>query len=96
MKNKIIVTNLRIPENVWLQAKSFASELGMSMNEYLNWILHKDMTRAHFGKNKSTIKAKNKVKSKKSIYDAFLELAATKFTYKPMGRSNEDKIIYGK
>lgn len=95
MKNNIVVTNLRIPKNVWLQAKSFASELGMSMNQYLNWILHKDMTRAHFEKDEGAKKAKRKTKSKKSIYDALSELAETKFTHKPMGASEEDKIIYG-
>lgn len=37
--SKPIVTNLRINKNDWLQLKAVASELGMSVNEYINYLI---------------------------------------------------------
>lgn len=39
MAKNIVVTNLRIDKNLWLQIKQVAFELGMSANEYMNFII---------------------------------------------------------
>lgn len=38
MKNTV-VTNLRIGRHDWLQLKAVAAELGMSVNEYVNYLI---------------------------------------------------------
>lgn len=37
--NKPFVTNLRINRDDWLQLKTVAAELGMSVNEYINYLI---------------------------------------------------------
>lgn len=37
--NEPIVTNLRINKHDWLQLKTVAAELGMSVNEYINYLI---------------------------------------------------------
>jgi len=37
--NKPIITNLRINKHDWLQIKAIAAELGMSANEYINYLI---------------------------------------------------------
>jgi len=37
--NKPVITNLRINRHDWLQAKAVAAELGMSVNEYINYLI---------------------------------------------------------
>lgn len=88
MSGKIIVTNLRIKEEVWLQIKAYASELGISANEYLNLLAKREVSKASF--KKTTIKRNAR---KQNIFDALL--AISKKPNKPMGASQEDKIIYG-
>jgi len=39
--NLIITTNLRIPKSDWLQIKAMAGELGLSVNEYVNYLIRK-------------------------------------------------------
>lgn len=39
MKPQTIVTNIRLPKQEWLQVKTTAAELGMSINEYVNFII---------------------------------------------------------
>lgn len=87
MKQKIIVSNLRTPEDDWLQVKIRAAELNMSVNEYLNWLVQKDIVRAQ-------LEPKEKRKKKKSIYALLFELANKKYKRKPMGASEDDKAIY--
>jgi len=41
MKQKMVVTNLRMPESDWLQVKASAGEMGMSVNEYLNYVTNR-------------------------------------------------------
>ena len=37
--NEPVVTNLRINRQDWLQLKAVAAELGMSVNEYVNYLI---------------------------------------------------------
>ena len=39
MKTKKIITNLRIDHPDWLQIKAIAGELGISVNQYLNFLI---------------------------------------------------------
>ena len=39
MKTSMVVTNLRIPKPDWLQIKAVAGELGMSVNQYVNFLI---------------------------------------------------------
>lgn len=37
--SKPVITNLRIDKHDWLQLKSVAGELGMSVNQYINYLI---------------------------------------------------------
>ena len=89
MNSKMIVTNLRMKEENWLQVKSVAADMGMSVNEYLNYITQNETSKAMFRKPVKKLR-----KTKKSIFDALLTLANDKSPNKPMGSSDEDDIIY--
>lgn len=82
-----------MPEYDWLQVKTSASEMGMSINEYFNQ-LARDSIKMKFLGIKVPIKKKFKAK-KKRIYSALSDFAATTYKRKPMGLSEEDEIIYG-
>jgi hypothetical protein len=82
MAKKMVVTNLRMEENDYLQAKAIAAEMGMSLNEYFNYLSQISSRSAVFGK-------------KTNPYQKLLDLANTKFEGKGMGASEEDEIIYG-
>lgn len=79
-----IVTNLRIDENDWLQVKTVAAEFGMSVNEYINYLIRDLSTKLEL-----TIPSKNPPLLK-------LSEISKKIKPKPMGElSDDDKIIYG-
>ncbi len=85
MDTKKIVTNLRVEEENWTQVKIVAAELGISINEYINSIIEKDISKIYLeGINKNKI----------SIYDSLSKLAKKKYKRKPLGFSDDDKIIY--
>lgn len=90
MNKNIIVTNLRVDKNLWLQIKQLSSEMGMSANDYLNYISRQAVSKAFLGESKKT----NAKRGKKSIYDALLFLSKKKYKLKPMGLSEIDEIIY--
>lgn len=39
MKTPTVITNIRLPKQDWLQVKTTAAELGMSINEYVNFLI---------------------------------------------------------
>ncbi len=86
--SKIVVSNVRFPEDEWLQVKAAAQSVGMSMNEYFRY-LSRETAR--------TITGTKKTKPKKNPYQALEELInlASRIKTKPMAASSEDKIIYG-
>lgn len=84
MKPKIVVTNLRIPETDWLQVKTMAAELGMSINEYVNFLIRDCSARRQLATT---------IKETESIWN--LEKLAT-MKNKPVGQlSQEDETVYG-
>lgn len=83
MNNKMVITNLRINKNDWLQLKTMAAELGMSANEYINFLIE------DFSKKRTF---PSKIKSSSSFWDLS---RFSKIIDKPMGMSKDDKIIYG-
>lgn len=87
MKQDIVTTNIRVQENHYIQLKRRAAELSMSVNEYLNWVVERDISTAHCA-------PVQKNKKKKSIYDVLSALARKKYKSKPMGASEDDKLIY--
>jgi len=80
---KMVVTNLRMEENDYLQAKQMAAEMGMSMNEYFNYLSKVLPANLIFD-----------IKSK-DPYQDLLKLAKSKSAGQGMGASEEDEIIYG-
>lgn len=86
-----IVTNLRIDKNLWLQIKQIASEMGMSANEYMNFIIQ-DLSQ------KKELSVSLKIKSPLKREDApiwQLPEIHKKIKSRPMGLSEDDEIIYG-
>ena len=90
MKQKIVVSNIRIPEEDWVLAKTAAAAKSMSVNAYIHELINAASTRDMVG----TIKQKRrKRQSRKDFFQAILDIS--KLPQHPMGASEEDKIIYG-
>ncbi|MBI2028837.1 hypothetical protein HYT02_00260 [Candidatus Gottesmanbacteria bacterium] len=87
MKQEMVVSNIRIPKNDWLQVKAVAGELGMSVNQYINYIIERFTIINELSKE-STAKRKSP-----SIWD--LPKTSKQIKTKPLGLSREDKEIYG-
>lgn len=83
---KMIVSNVRFPEDQWLQLKTAAYANGMSVNEYFKY-LHKISS--------LMISTGLLVKDpKKSGYEAMEKFLKRKVIGKPMGMSDDDEAIY--
>lgn len=84
MNSKKVVTNLRIDREDLLQIKAMAAELGMSVNEYVNYLV-KDLS------------AKRELLGEKFVSPIWkLSEISRRVKVKPLGKSSsEDKIIYG-
>lgn len=78
-----IVTNLRIDKEKWLQIKSQASEMGMSVNEYVNYLI----TDLSMKRELIDDFDKAPVWQLPELYRRVKSV--------PMGLSQEDEIIYG-
>ncbi|MBU0569323.1 hypothetical protein KKB40_00900 [Patescibacteria group bacterium] len=85
MNQKIVVTNLRIPEDEWLQVKVMAAELGISANEYVSRMIKISSVKRQLVQES---------KSKDSPYFPLCELINKPYKRKPMSMSKEDKAIY--
>lgn len=91
MKSDIVVTNLRIKEPDWLQVKVAASEVGVSVNEYINQLIKKFMLTSELGVPAKSVKAADKRRA--PIWDIGNLMKGIK--REPMGLSSEDIEIYG-
>lgn len=81
--DKKIVTNLRINRDDWLQLKSEAGELGMSVNEYINYLI-RDLSARRILNPK-----------KREVLFWKLGQLSKRVKSKPKGQlSDEDKMIY--
>jgi len=87
MSKNIVVTNLRVEQNLWLQIKSMAAGIGLSTNEYIIQIVQEASARKELALDKKGVEIKTR-----SIWE-LPKLA--KIKDKPMGLSQEDEIIYG-
>ena len=88
MKQKIVVSNVRFPYADWMIVKSGAAHMGMSINEYFQYLSRYEVIRSITGT------AKKISKNKSSGLDALLKFAHRKHKGKPMGANEDDKIIY--
>ncbi|KKR88001.1 MAG: hypothetical protein UU32_C0002G0026 [Candidatus Woesebacteria bacterium GW2011_GWB1_41_10] len=88
--SRMIVSNVRFPEDEWLQLKAVASTYDMSANEYLRRAVRIQTAR--------NITATKKTKPKKDPYQAmedFIFFASkNRAKREATGASEEDKIIY--
>jgi len=85
MAYKKVVTNLRLDYNDWLQIKTMAAELGLSVNEYINRLIMRKSAEQSLALDSKPTHARY------SIWD-LPKLA--KMSSEPMGLSEEDKEIY--
>jgi len=83
---KTVTTNFRVPDENYLLLRRLAVEEGMSVNEYLNYLVAEELRRKPLG-------AKKKEK-KKDFYKAMLEFAQEPVKAEPMGLSALDEEIY--
>ena len=88
---KTIVTNLRIPEDDWMRVKAAAANSGVSVNTYMKQLID-TATVQHMIPDRS-IKKKSKQSYYQPLWDTINKIA--QMPNKPMGASEEDKIIYG-
>lgn len=83
---KKIVTNLRIDEMDWLRIKAMAAETGLSANEYILRLIKTISTKIELALDQKEIKQE---------YSIWNLSKLAKIKDKPMGASEDDKIIYG-
>lgn len=88
MKQKIVVSNVRFPYEDWMIVRSSAASMGMSINEYFQYLSNVDQIKRMTGTKKITAKAKG--------YQALRDLIEFAKTHKgkPKGANEDDKIIY--
>lgn len=82
----MVVSNIRFPQDEWLQLKSAAIYAGMSVNEYLIYLTRLDSIKSITGK---------KIDIEKTGYDAMGAFLKRKVEYKPSKMSSDDEAIYG-
>lgn len=84
MNGQTVTTNLRMDSTDWLQVKTMAAELGMSTNQYINYLI-KDLA------------VKRQMAVNPSKNDTIWNLSKlASIVNKPLGAlSKEDNIIYG-
>ena len=70
MKQPMVVTNLRMPQSEYLQIKSIAGELGMSVNEYMSFCA-KDSDKRRMMMRKDMPKEN----TQETIFEAFERIA---------------------
>jgi len=86
MTTKIVVSNIRFPEDEWLQLRAAASSMGMSVNEYMRYLFRTETIKSITGIKKTSSKARG--------YEALEAFINRRYKRKPMGASEDDKIIY--
>jgi len=91
MSKSIIVTNLRVDKNLWLQIKSMAAASGLSVNQYVINLIQSVSVREELALDEKRAFQTNR-KKKYSVWN-LPDLANIKD--KPMGLSDLDKTIYG-
>lgn len=85
MTQKMVTSNVRMPVADWLEVKAVAGEMGMSINEYINFSTQTVNTaRQLFSSRK---RGKNK-------YAVIWDIIKQKTSGEPMGWSEEDEAIY--
>ncbi len=83
-KHKMITTNIRLSEPDWLQTKSIAAELGMSLNQYV----------AHVVTSANKSKAFVSTESDNDVIWQLPQIAPDPKKYQPKGLSEDDQQIY--
>lgn len=84
---RIVVSNVRFPEDEWLQLRAAAFSMGVSANEYIRYLFRTESVKSMTGIKES--------RSEKSGYEAMGVFINRRRKGKPMGASEDDKIIYG-
>ncbi len=92
MKQKMVVSNIRMPEDEWIQVKLMATEKRISMNEYIRQALEKVGRWEMLGFS-SRDKTKSEQKAKLSLSDLG-RIGRSAKNRKNLELSNDDKIIY--
>lgn len=88
---KMIVTNLRMPEENYLAVRSLAATQGLSVNEYLKRMIIESVTRENLGLERDQ---KTSGKRKYTVWD--LGDLARRVKRQSLGElSEDDKTIYG-
>ncbi|AKM78861.1 MAG: hypothetical protein UX85_C0004G0128 [Candidatus Beckwithbacteria bacterium GW2011_GWB1_47_15] len=82
--SQVVTTNLRIERADWLQIKTMAAELGMSVNKFINQLIRRVTTKEQLGVINDYQNA--------SIWEELPKLA--KIKNKPGKLSADDEIIY--
>lgn len=85
MNNKTVVSNIRVPYDEWTKIRVNAAEMGMSINEYIRFVINQASIKQEL------IPAAKTKKADLPIWKIY-KLAAKK--KKGKGLSVEDKIVY--
>ena len=90
--NEPVITNLRINKHDWLQLKAVAAEVGMSANEYINYLIRDLSAKRELLPDMKL----NQARSRKTAPIWELGDIAKKIKPTPMGElSADDTVIYG-
>jgi hypothetical protein len=85
--SKLITTNVRLNQEDLIRAKNMASEMGMSFNAYINWLV-KDWSR-------KMMAGKPEGGCNKKLADIAKDAKKIKSQSEEKYFSDDDKIIYG-
>lgn len=91
MNQTMVTTNLRLPYVDWIQVRALAAEEGMSVNEYVNYMINVVSKARGLAVGPERIPLKP---VKRDPIWGWPDLAA-KLKMRPMGLSADDELIYG-
>ena len=89
MNNKIVTTNVRVSAEDLLMAKEIASDMGLSFNGYINWLMNEASRTIPLGGKVSDIR-----KKKLDLRDFVKEARKIK-SVPDAGFSDDDMAVYG-
>lgn len=89
--NSIVTTNVRTPQDDYIQYKMMADEMGMSFNAYYNWVMRKVSNIVQLGGDITDIKKKKQL----DLRDLAKEARKIKSVPEYDDFSEDDKIVYG-
>jgi hypothetical protein len=83
-KQTMVTTNIRLSKPDWLQSKTIAAQLGMSLNEYVTSVV------AQANKNQAMVKSS----TNNDVIWQLPDISPSPTNYQPKKLNKDDQLIY--